>query len=210
MQKTASPYLSAFQNGRRMKLTCMAILLYKIGGRWKLLYKGSGNSAVFRYPLFCSAAFCSKPAEGSGRQRKCVKRVAKMRNCAFWLSSKGSADGSGRQRGWQRKKRAWGSENAQGSAEESKGSAHGKRKCARTAKMLKGSENKKWQRKSAVAVKMRSGSENQQWQRWRQRGTALRQRGAANLKQMAAKMRRNCAFSLSRTSFCSDANFDPN
>ena len=31
MQKTASPYLSPFQNGGRMKLTCTAILLYKNG-----------------------------------------------------------------------------------------------------------------------------------------------------------------------------------
>ena len=31
MQKTAGPYLSPFQNGRQVKLTCTAILLYKNG-----------------------------------------------------------------------------------------------------------------------------------------------------------------------------------
>ena len=74
-----------------------------------------------------------------------------MRTCAFSLSFKGSAEGSGRQRGRQRRKRAWGSENAQGSAKRSKESAHG------VAKMRKGSENAQRQRKCAVAAAEAAG-----------------------------------------------------
>ena len=146
-------------------------------GRWKLIYKGSGSSAVFRYPPFCSAAFCSKPAEGSGKQRKCAEREAKMRTYAFSLSFKGSAEGSG-------------------------GSAH------RVAKMRKAArkrakEARMGQRKCARAAKMRKGSGGQ-------RGAARRKCRAARRQRRAAKMRHNCAFSLPRASFCSAANFVKN
>ena len=101
-------------------------------GRWKLLYKGSGSSAIFRYPFFGSASFCSKPAEGSGRQRKCAKRVAKMRTCAFSLSFKGSAEGSGGSAHGVAKMRK-GSENAQrqrGTARRQHGAAKMRHNCA--------------------------------------------------------------------------------
>ena len=97
---------------------------------------------MFRYPHFCSAVFCSKPAEGSGRQRKCAKREVIMHTCAFWLSSKGK-----RKAAWMRRKAA------RRTAEEAR---MGQQKCARAAKIRKGSAH--WQRKCAMAAKMRISS----------------------------------------------------
>ena len=98
---------------------------------------------MFCYPLFCSAVFCSKPVEGSGRQRKCTKGEAKMDTCAFWLSSKGGGQ-RGRQRGGKGRKRAWGSNKMRKGSE----NAQGQRKCARAAR--KGSKNAQGQRARAA------------------------------------------------------------
>ena len=118
--------------------------------RFALKFQDNGNSFTkkagaplcFATLFFAPLSFAQNQRKVEGGSENAPKGKRKWTLAYFGcpLKEEGGVEGSGRQRGRQGRKRAWGSENAQG-----------QRKCARAAHY--GSQNAQGQRKCALAAR---------------------------------------------------------